>query len=439
MYFMDYEQIKSFFTYIAHKPFYLFNTKLYKYFFSNSDALYKYNPMALRKRINSNSIRYERYSSFYPANYIEENLDYKAAGNTGNFIFTRALETYLIDKDLYYNVPGRNNAGICIVNCANLLGEHGRREMKLLTSGIKTSPCKFYFIGLGAQAPIDYSFNLSDDTKKIIKNFIKAILNSGGGIGLRGFYTAELLCKLGFSDSDFDVIGCPSMYINGRNFQLYKDESITLQCFRPIICDRINSSLFNKSAEKLFTDYESTYICQDECYPYLYRGKSLPDSLNTAARQMFYKNRVKLFLDVDAWIKEIRNHNFSFGCRFHGNALAITNSVPAVINVIDSRTRELAEFFNIPYVKTIDYEEINLYEIYQNADYRKFNEGYKAKFDNFKAFFTKHRIPNYVGEKNPFINWLRENKANPLFYNFKLEEAQTLVTVERNVSISANL
>lgn len=408
--------------FISHHPLYIFNKKVYDWYFNNDRRLYQYNKRdywCLYKDVKPKKINYLRGSSLFPANYMLPKLDSIAGGNTGNFVFTRALESYILNEELFYNPPEMENTDKVIVNCANLLGDDKAscEQMNALILRMKRQISKFYFIGLGAQAPVDYSFNFSKDTQTVIKNFIKAVLDSGGGIGLRGFYTAELLTRLGFNDSDFDVIGCPSMFINGRNFRLIKNESINPDELKCIICDKTRLSLFNNASEKLFKN-NVTYICQDECYPYLYRGQALPNNISDDVRNLFKEGKVKLFLDIDDWIKEIKKHNFSFGCRFHGNALAITNSVPAVINVIDSRTRELAEFFKIPHIKVRDYQDVDLYSIYEKADYTDFNKSYDSKFNNFKAFFEKHQIPNYLGQKNLFFEWLVANKNNPVLLGY---------------------
>jgi hypothetical protein len=74
-----------------------------------------------------------------------------------------------------------------------------------------------------------------------------------------------------------------------------------------------------------------------------YGSYSAPDMLHRLLRQ-----NGRLFFDVDDWKDEISACDFSIGTRYHGNALAMQASVPALVATHDSRTDELCRATCIP-------------------------------------------------------------------------------------------
>lgn len=65
------------------------------------------------------------------------------------------------------------------------------------------------------------------------------------------------------------------------------------------------------------------------------------------------EDRIRLIPDMYNWSKFLQKSGFdySFGSRIHGTIMAILSGIPATIVAIDSRTQEMAEFFDIPLVK----------------------------------------------------------------------------------------
>lgn len=106
-----------------------------------------------------------------------------------------------------------------------------------------------------------------------------------------------------------------------------------------------------------------------------------------------------------AWKRGITGYNFSFGERIHGNIMSILVGMPAYLLAIDSRTRELAEYNNIPYLKITDIDNLNdldIYDLYLKADYTDFNKNYSHNFDKFKTFFDSIVPNNLLNTKTDF-------------------------------------
>lgn len=71
---------------------------------------------------------------------------------------------------------------------------------------------------------------------------------------------------------------------------------------------------------------------------------------NDADLQAILDRLGRLFFDVDDWKDAIGACDLSIGTRYHGNALAMQVSVPALVAVHDSRTEELCQSTMIPTV-----------------------------------------------------------------------------------------
>src|SRR3546814_3654193 len=55
----------------------------------------------------------------------------------------------------------------------------------------------------------------------------------------------------------------------------------------------------------------------------------------------FLRNRTKVFLDIDAWGRDVSEVDFMIGFRLHGNVMALHQGIPAVFYTYDSRVREI--------------------------------------------------------------------------------------------------
>ena len=394
---------------------------------------------------------------FEPTNYKLLPYDFDLyGGNTGNLLFFQASRQYLlnagIDFDYYCQDMTINeineNYRCIILPTANLLSTNKkvRQRMRNYTELFSRSKIPVFILGIGAQAP---DYNSLPDLYQTIKNdasaFIKTVYETGGQFSLRGYFTEELFKKLGFQQAV--VTGCPSLYQHGRDLQVTTDK-VKLSDFKPLINGTVEY-LSTPKIRQFFKDYpQSQYLDQDQFLDILYKEFPLELSRKTMAKllkkysaaglKLVTEKRLNLFADLPVWKKYIKDNqfNFAFGQRIHGNIISVLSNVPAVVHQHDSRTRELAEFFEIPTVSSTDGK--SLYEIYENADYSRFNRNFAAKYDNFAGFLNRHGIisdmtpkkaDNTNGLSEPqiinseFISYLKEKFPNQnqlsKFFRFK--------------------
>lgn len=87
--------------------------------------------------------------------------------------------------------------------------------------------------------------------------------------------------------------------------------------------------------------------------------------------------------------------------------MPILSGIPALVKCCDSRTKEMADFFNIPYIdinEKNDKHNKHLYEFYMNMDYSKFKSTFAEKFDNFEKFLKKCGLVEKINPNNKFLS-----------------------------------
>lgn len=353
-----------------------------------------------------------------------ENFDYTLSydtamvsmgGNSGNNVFQYSLQTLLsnpdnevkidtrllhkepIEQEYYDNI--NNNFDCAVFIPANIIAIYAKHntQLKYWTEHFSNLNIPIYAIGLGAQSDKNFSTEYLNDIKDEAGMFIKTILRNNGFIGLRGEFTAECMKKLGFMEgSDFETVGCPSMFMKGSDLNIEKKD-IEEEKFIPLLNGfRIWN---NPEFHKYFKKYpKSIFVCQEEFYRLLYKQNDLTwkeyQYLNDKENKflnMYKDDRIKLYGTFQSWYNDIINRgiNFSFGCRIHGNIVPLLAGIPSYIDAFDSRTKELAQYFNIPYGEFEPVDSPDPYELYQKSDFTEFNKNFKDKYRKFENFMNK--------------------------------------------------
>lgn len=149
-------------------------------------------------------------NQFNPFDYSQKtNTALASMGlNSGNNVFGFAIQKMLLSSTenvqihtiqwVMNNTDKINNEfDLVLYSPANILAEWANKEMlPKWTECLKKIRIPFTFIGVGAQAKIDYNLDFVQNIQNNAYNFIKAILNTGGRLGLRGYFTAEVVKNL---------------------------------------------------------------------------------------------------------------------------------------------------------------------------------------------------------------------------------------------------
>lgn len=353
--------------------------------------------------------------------------------NYGNKVWLQGLISELSTDEVEYffwnpkmSYEEINSQFDCMIKpCANIFSIDFANRLKQLAEIFSHITIPIYIIACGIQLE---KYEDMDEVIRVIKEpateFIKAVYATGGEFALRGYITKEFFSKLGFESAV--VTGCPSIYQNGRELQIHKEE-IPRNEFKAIVNGQ-NYLMSTSFYMNIFRDFpQSVFIDQDHYYNYLYNPNYFDDNafslkdLIVRVKDKGYlgldlvsSNRLQLFVDIPNWkmYLEKEKFSFSFGARIHGNIMSLLSGIPALLHPCDCRTEEMADFFEIPIITDKELKEKkDLYEIYQSVDYDKFNKNFKEKYDFFEKFFIdRGLIDTHLNQDNIF--WRMENNCN---------------------------
>lgn len=296
---------------------------------------------------------------------------------------------------------------------ANIFAEQYVAGMKYLTDIFNKIHIPIYIVACGAQAD---SYEKIDDLVQAIgetaRKFIESVYQSGGEFALRGYITKTFMDRV--CTNTAVVTGCPSLYQMGRNLKI-SNVKVERSKFLPITNGRLPmvKKILMKSPNSVYIDQDLYFDCLYK--PNYMKNGSLREDIIFAtyfdkyAATLLAQRRIFMFANMFDWYGYIKTSgvNYSIGSRIHGNIMPLLAGVPATVLGADSRTREMAEFFDIPCVvpdKGRSYTIEEAYDLYLQADYTKFNENFAQRYDVFEGFLRRCGIVSKVNENNEFLN-----------------------------------
>jgi len=315
---------------------------------------------------------------------------------------------------------------LIVAPMANIFSTNYIALQEILAERFRGIKIPVYVIACGIQAS---SYDEIDSICQVLKpsatNFISSVYDTGGEFALRGYFTKEFFDRLGYSSAV--VTGCPSLYQLGKTLQI-DNNKVTKDDFSPMF----NGMLQNY--KKHMQDYPNAFFFdQDVFWKEVIDPSFIEDELSkyklieklirkwgSDITKYLLEDRVKLFPDMNTWRQFIRNThiNCSFGSRIHGNIMPILSGIPAILECRDARTREMAEFFNIPFVNSTDKIK-SLYDLYIEIDYSNFNKNFVDHFNKYENFLRKYGIVDNINYNNTFFN-----EADPLFEKLRVCEGE---------------
>jgi len=330
--------------------------------------------------------------------------------NSGNLLFLQAVwkilgadgvdlapDRFKTDPRAADEINERYDAYVIpLANAFRLSYESTLVEMTKL---IKRLRIPVVILGVGAQSNLKYEFGNLKRIEPAVRAFVSAVLDHGPGIGVRGELTQSYLHGLGFRD--VEVIGCPSMFMNGEDLRVEKplahlgtDARVSMS-ITPTV--KAMGSIVTSHVQR----YPNlTYVAQDlETLGKLLWGESsrtrnLADPIPIhLSHQLFRENHVRFYVEPWPWIADMGKQDFAFGTRIHGNIAAILGGTPAFVFAHDSRTLELVRYFGIPHRRMWEVPpDIDAADLYDEADYGELNRGHAARFATFRAYLGLHGL-----------------------------------------------
>ncbi|MFE9181927.1 polysaccharide pyruvyl transferase family protein [Micromonospora haikouensis] len=288
---------------------------------------------------------------------------------------------------------------VFVVPLANAFRRSYAHRLVAMTRLIERLKIPVVVFGVGAQTNVDADREYLRPIDDAVKAFVSAVLDRSHSIGVRGEITEGYLRTLGFSA--VDVIGCPSMFLHGDSLRVDKRKTtLTVE-------DRValTVSPYVKSMAKVIASHHRRYpnlryLPQDlkTLGTLLFgdapedRGKKAAIPIHTS-HPLFTEDKVRMFVDPWTWMDYLSRFDFNFGTRIHGTITALVAGTPGYLFAHDSRTLELARYFDIPHRLMKDVPpDVDAIELYDEADYSALNNGHKARYATMTAFLAKHDL-----------------------------------------------
>ncbi len=356
----------------------------------------------------------------YGDNNLLKPIDYsrRRSFNTGDNVYFFPGMSYFYDDDIEVRYVSRWLAGqflkedenwakrnfdLCVYMEANILNEAYRDWIKEQALFFERIGIPIYILGMGAQSTADYSDKFLDDIRDNAKRYLDAIYSNGGAVTVRGEFSKSIVEKLGFKD--VFVSGCPSLYYMDYDFIVEK-KKVDRSHFKLIF----SGSAIEDIPQKVYEQYSGDYYDQGMYFRLLYEGYDETCSSNEILIRMAKEHRVKGSLNYYPWFKAVQkgDYCFSYGSRIHGNIISLQAGIPAFVKVIDSRVREIAEFFSIPnsYETPFNDNDDDLFDLYQSISMDKFNAARRNNMLKFQSWLSSKEIPNVVGNNGSFKKYI---------------------------------
>ncbi|MER6674641.1 polysaccharide pyruvyl transferase family protein [Streptomyces sp. NPDC000983] len=354
----------------------------------------------------------------YDAVPVEEALHRDViATNSGNLIFSDATHkilevpgTEVVSNGIRTNVQaaGRINEryDAFVVPLANAFRPSFEPMLDRLTRLITKLRIPVVVVGVGAQTGLDYDPARLKPMEASVRAFVSAVLDHSASIGVRGEFTEQYLKAMGFRD--VEVIGCPSMFMWGKDLTVAKRVP-ELTADSRVAVNGSHSAVQKQGMDRVIAHAH-------ERYPHLrYIGQNLSDAVQLHWRDvsgpngritampthpdhpMYREDKARVYIDPITWIDDLREFDYSFGSRIHGNIAALLAGTPATVLCSDSRTLELCRYFDIPHqrIDTIAKgSDVDPAKLYAEADFGPLVDGHHERFERFTGFLDRNGLQN---------------------------------------------
>lgn len=298
-----------------------------------------------------------------------------------------------------------------VVPLANFFRPSARHNMGNFTRVIEGLNIPVTVVGVGSQHPLNDEGEHDPLLDEAAKRFMSAVLDRSASVGVRGEETAAYLKRIGFGDEHIDIIGCPSIFMHGPNpevrplgARLAEAGSLAMSgspetaVMAPMIMN--HAKRFGRFRYIPQNSWDLDTIAWGE-------PRSQPDGVSPLVNPdnpLHLNDQIRFPLDPNTWVDYLRDFDFVLGSRVHGSIAGILAGAPTLLLAHDSRTRELANYHQIPYLP-IDQvtENTRAEDLYQYADYTKFHSRLGETFDKFTSFLEKNNL-SHIHQPEQKIN-----------------------------------
>jgi hypothetical protein len=300
-------------------------------------------------------------------------------------------------------------ADYCFIRGSNYI--HSQMNWMNLPGLLERLKIPVMAFGIGAQAPAYGPVKVAPETVRVLK----MVAERSKSVGVRGAFTAEVLA--GFGIKNVEVIGCPSLMrhnspqLDIRLGDLAGIRRVGFTLTRglwPMYCQDIPKAraLQRTTILDYAKRFDLTIMSQGERPERAYWYKHEADiaaAYETLVKDKWFTGpddplvelyRSRLFFGTTpaAYEELVRRMDLVLGLRLHGNIMALANGVPAIYIVYDSRTRELAEYLQIPSYDIMDKEPFTLERCFAQERFDRFAAQYRVAYRRMAEFLDANGV-----------------------------------------------
>lgn len=367
------------------------------------------------------------FDSQPPSKVFSRNL---IGNNAGNLIFSQAVHRHVsvagttVDSNHFSTNPDKaeeinETYDAFVIPLANAFRVSFEEPLSKMTELISRLTIPVVVAGVGAQfdVAVEKPESLAGISESVGK-FCRVVLDRSAKIGVRGEVTQEYMRKLGFGDEHVQVIGCPSIFMNGADLDVSKRVA-SLDPNSPI---SINISPYVRKMAPILAEnrrrYRGLLYTAQDIHTLGLMLKDVPppdvDLRSTelpynGKHSMFKKRKVRFCIDPPVWFQYLSEFDFSFGTRIHGNIAALLGGTPAMVLAHDSRTLELAQYHEIPHkIISDDPSDFIAENLFEEVDLNPLLTNHQRKFDNYVDFLDANGVSHIFGESEAQVQGAAE-------------------------------
>lgn len=267
-------------------------------------------------------------------------------------------------------------------------------------------------IGVGAQAEKERPIVLPPEGRRVWQ----AIADRTPSIGVRGAFSAETMHRNGIHN--VEIVGCPSMFRSrDRDLQLRHaaggPKRITFSLRREVGSTyAVDPKAFALTQKRIISKLALVSDLYLSCH-----GE--PEEKAFFFRAPQHKEAAAAKLVAEGWFDEVSGRllrdlyesrlyyvgapgdydvyapqfDAALGYRVHAVLPAVAVGVPGVLFSYDTRSRELAESFDLPIYSPEEFERQTLAEALAPERFDRFQSLFAERYDRMKAFIEKNGVP----------------------------------------------
>jgi hypothetical protein len=341
----------------------------------------------------------------YPSDPVQRRFE-AAVYNTGNYFFEEAVASHMPYLEIHNSLEGLpQNITRLVLSMSNFISPAA--DLTGWCEELESRKIdQMVMIGAGAQA---YRYDDIIELRPETRRFLDLLADKSVSIGVRGFYTAEILN--GYGIKNIEVIGCPTAFWN--EFPRVRSFSTDASTRARLAIHCTPDGNFRDAIGALFKhgfEHQADYVVQSEAWmmPYILpEVPGLRDQYDTNGHSRYYTyeylphdeferwmgERARIYFGMSAWIEAMKDYDLVYGARFHGNMAAIMAGTPALNMPFDTRTREMVEYLNLPHIPLEQFRsDMPLDEIANLADYSHFQAVYPILRQRYVDFLARNGL-----------------------------------------------